>query len=317
KQSEFDRTNIKKGPWSVEEDEVLLKHVNKYGPRDWSSIRTKGLLHRTGKSCRLRWVNKLRPDLKSGCKFSAEEERVVIELQAEFGNKWAKIATYLEGRTDNDVKNFWSSRRKRLERILKRSSPSKPEKHKGKTPLNQLQVEEVLECSSNQLEENYTSYPASYIVNTEEIKMVHLPDLTKPNYQNQYLENDLNAMDVKATSFHMVPEPSFASSSGYNCHQIPEPQMDFTLFPGCHDLAPEPFDPNFIDIFEVKNCSECVSNQKFVTKLPTLGLEGSCQNTIPNGFFEEFPTEMLDYFEHVPTSAEQKTPKVCTKYKKS
>lgn len=53
-----------------------------------------------------------------GCKFSAEEERIVIELQAKFGNKWAKIATYLEGRTDNDVKNFWSTRRKRLERIL-------------------------------------------------------------------------------------------------------------------------------------------------------------------------------------------------------
>lgn len=55
---------IKKGPWKTEEDEVLMKHVKKYGPRDWSSIRSKGLLQRTGKSCRLRWVNKLRPDLK-------------------------------------------------------------------------------------------------------------------------------------------------------------------------------------------------------------------------------------------------------------
>lgn len=55
---------IRKGPWKTEEDEVLLNHVNKYGPRDWSSIRSKGLLDRTGKSCRLRWVNKLRPNLK-------------------------------------------------------------------------------------------------------------------------------------------------------------------------------------------------------------------------------------------------------------
>jgi len=55
---------IKKGPWKAEEDEVLISHVNKHGPRDWSSIRSKGLLHRTGKSCRLRWVNKLRPNLK-------------------------------------------------------------------------------------------------------------------------------------------------------------------------------------------------------------------------------------------------------------
>jgi len=60
----FKKEEIRKGPWKEEEDEVLINHVKKYGPRDWSSIRSKGLLHRTGKSCRLRWVNKLRPNLK-------------------------------------------------------------------------------------------------------------------------------------------------------------------------------------------------------------------------------------------------------------
>jgi myb proto-oncogene protein len=68
----------------------------------------------------------------SGCKFSVEEERVAIELQAQFGNKWAKIATYLPGRTDNDVKNFWSTRRKRLERILKTPPPNSQKKNRGK-----------------------------------------------------------------------------------------------------------------------------------------------------------------------------------------
>jgi hypothetical protein len=56
---------VRKGPWTAEEDEVLLRHVREHGPREWSSIRSKGLLPRTGKSCRLRWVNKLRPDLKT------------------------------------------------------------------------------------------------------------------------------------------------------------------------------------------------------------------------------------------------------------
>ncbi|OEL30114.1 Transcription factor GAMYB [Dichanthelium oligosanthes] len=114
---------VRKGPWAAEEDEVLLRHVQEHGPREWSSIRSKGLLPRTGKSCRLRWVNKLRPDLKTGCKFSAEEERVVLDLQAQFGNKWARIATYLPGRTDNDVKNFWSTRQKRLARLLRSPLP--------------------------------------------------------------------------------------------------------------------------------------------------------------------------------------------------
>ncbi|KAL7083359.1 hypothetical protein ACP275_14G156600 [Erythranthe tilingii] len=115
---------IKKGPWKEEEDQVLIEHVRKYGPGHWSSLRSKGLLRRTGKSCRLRWVNKLRPHLKTGEKFTAEEERRVIELQGQFGNKWARIATYLTGRTDNDVKNFWSSRQKRLTRILHTCSSS-------------------------------------------------------------------------------------------------------------------------------------------------------------------------------------------------
>ncbi|KAK8947472.1 Transcription factor GAMYB [Platanthera zijinensis] len=93
-----------------------MDYVAKHGPLDWSSIRSKGLLPRTGKSCRLRWVNKLKPGLKTGCKFSPEEERIVIDLQEIFGH-----TAYLPGRTDNDVKNFWSTRRKRLARLLQSS----------------------------------------------------------------------------------------------------------------------------------------------------------------------------------------------------
>ncbi len=55
---------LRKGPWMPEEDEILVDYVHQFGARDWSSIRSKGLLPRTGKSCRLRWVNKLKPDLK-------------------------------------------------------------------------------------------------------------------------------------------------------------------------------------------------------------------------------------------------------------
>eukprot|EP00253_Pinus_taeda_P006988 PITA_06988 len=112
------KESLRKGPWMPEEDEILIQYVRQYGPRDWNSIGARGLLPRTGKSCRLRWVNKLKPDLKSGCKFSPEEEKMVMEMQSKLGNKWAKIASYLPGRTDNDVKNFWSTRQKRMMRAL-------------------------------------------------------------------------------------------------------------------------------------------------------------------------------------------------------
>jgi myb proto-oncogene protein len=58
-------TYLKKGPWTADEDDVVMNYVNKYGPRDWSSLRSKGFLPRTGKSCRLRWVNQLKPNLKT------------------------------------------------------------------------------------------------------------------------------------------------------------------------------------------------------------------------------------------------------------
>jgi len=67
-------TALRKGPWMPEEDEILVEYMRQYGPRDWSSIRSKGLLPRTGKSCRLRWVNKLKPDLK---RYACQEKNYV------------------------------------------------------------------------------------------------------------------------------------------------------------------------------------------------------------------------------------------------
>lgn len=104
---------LKKGPWTAAEDAILIEYVNKHGEGNWNALQKRSVLARCGKSCRLRWTNHLRPNLKKG-NFSAEEERIIVELHAQFGNKWARMAARLPGRTDNDIKNFWNTRTKRL-----------------------------------------------------------------------------------------------------------------------------------------------------------------------------------------------------------
>ncbi|KAK6919356.1 hypothetical protein RJ641_015260 [Dillenia turbinata] len=106
---------LKKGPWTVAEDAVLIEYVKKHGEGNWNAVMKNSGLQRCGKSCRLRWANHLRPNLKKGS-FSPEEERLIIELHAKLGNKWARMAAQLPGRTDNEIKNYRNTRMKRRQR---------------------------------------------------------------------------------------------------------------------------------------------------------------------------------------------------------
>ncbi|KAE8686290.1 Transcription factor GAMYB [Hibiscus syriacus] len=106
---------LKKGPWTTAEDAILIEYVKKHGEGNWNAVQKHSGLFRCGKSCRLRWANHLRPNLKKGA-FTQEEEQLIIELHAKMGNKWARMAAHLPGRTDNEIKNYWNTRIKRRQR---------------------------------------------------------------------------------------------------------------------------------------------------------------------------------------------------------
>ncbi|XP_074571342.1 transcription factor MYB36-like [Curcuma longa] len=108
-----DKANVKKGPWSPEEDAELKAYIEKHGTGgNWIALPHKIGLKRCGKSCRLRWLNYLRPNIKHGG-FSEEEDQIILSLYISIGSRWSIIAAQLPGRTDNDIKNYWNTKLKK------------------------------------------------------------------------------------------------------------------------------------------------------------------------------------------------------------
>ncbi|KAH7663057.1 Myb domain-containing protein, partial [Dioscorea alata] len=152
------KNHFKKGLWSPEEDQRLKDYILRNGHGCWSEVPVKAVRHfdsnmlfdwfiglqRNGKSCRLRWINYLRPGLKRGI-FSTEEEKIVINLHALLGNKWSQIANHLPGRTDNEVKNHWNSY---LKKRVKNSQEALKSKELDNRNIACNQTIEPLESSS-------------------------------------------------------------------------------------------------------------------------------------------------------------------------
>ena len=99
--------SLVKGSWSKQEDQILTNWVKENGEIHWTKAASL-LKGRTGKQCRERWMNCLKPEIRKA-EWTPEEDELIIRLQKQIGNKWAKISEKLPGRTDNSVKNRWNS----------------------------------------------------------------------------------------------------------------------------------------------------------------------------------------------------------------
>ncbi|CAA7043253.1 unnamed protein product [Microthlaspi erraticum] len=144
----FDVDGMKKGEWTAEEDQMLVAYINEYGLGEWRSLPARAGLQRCGKSCRLRWLNYLRPGIKRG-KFTPREEEDIIKFHSLLGNRWAAISKQMPNRTDNDIKNHWNSSLKK--RLIKN----------GIDPMTHKPIVVTVEATSSSTASSPTPSPSS------------------------------------------------------------------------------------------------------------------------------------------------------------
>ncbi|KAL5798480.1 hypothetical protein ACOSQ2_003300 [Xanthoceras sorbifolium] len=219
-----DDNNLKKGPWTPEEDQKLVDHINKHGCGNWKTLPKLAGLNRCGKSCRLRWTNYLRPDIKRG-KFSEEEERVIIKLHSVLGNKWSRIATHLPGRTDNEIKNFWNThiRKKLLQMGID------PTTHKPRTDLNHLlNLSQLLSTAQfgNSLMDPWYNSALSFQTDTTQLAKIQLLQNLLQVINSSTLANNiesnggfLGTQNVNPFEGLISKEPNLMAPQATNDHQ--------------------------------------------------------------------------------------------------
>ncbi|KAK3012293.1 hypothetical protein RJ639_012841 [Escallonia herrerae] len=195
------KVGLHRGPWTAREDSLLTKYIQVHGEGHWRSLPKKAGLLRCGKSCRLRWMNYLRPDIKRG-NITPDEDDLIVRLHALLGNRWSLIAGRLPGRTDNEIKNYWNTH---LSKKL-RSQGTDPNTHKK---LSQPLLREPKNRRSNNKQKNKfrtINVAASQV----EMTKVHNPKPTRVSSLKSFTMSRNNSFDWSTGCSSQEGEREFA-----------------------------------------------------------------------------------------------------------
>ncbi|KAI3763830.1 hypothetical protein L2E82_13827 [Cichorium intybus] len=197
---------LRRGPWTLEEDNLLINYITCHGEGHWNALAKSSGLKRTGKSCRLRWLNYLKPDIKRG-NLTPQEQILILELHSKWGNRWSKIARHLPGRTDNEIKNYWRTKVQKQACHLKIDSNSK----RFVETLRRFWMPRLLE----QVEQNSSSSSSSSSTLTMETDQYYLS--TSPQTEQTPIMPSSSSSSPKLSQTEN-PNPS---SSIYSSDYIP------------------------------------------------------------------------------------------------
>ncbi|KAK3164515.1 hypothetical protein QOZ80_1AG0020250 [Eleusine coracana subsp. coracana] len=289
------RPKLRRGLWSPEEDEKLYNHIIRYGVGCWSSVPKLAGLERCGKSCRLRWINYLRPDLKRGS-FSQQEEDLIISLHKILGNRWSQIASQLPGRTDNEIKNFWNSCiKKKL-----RQRGIDPSTHK---PLNEDAAEPNDDCK-NQLPADEHCLggiasdplaPHSPAVSFDPLSVTNVPAMHAQSFRSDNLCDYAGGVDVVSDAATYSTYTGGDSNSTWTCGNNivigGEPMLHIDIFG--RDVEPYTFDPAKFSPWNHHHNDAGAAAASFPIRSMSRDLPESCFDLARGALEDEFSVDFL------------------------
>lgn len=192
--SSEEESGLRRGPWIFEEDSLLTHYITCHGEGRWNVLAKSSGLKRTGKSCRLRWLNYLKPDIKRG-NLTPQEQLAILELHSKWGNRWSKIAAELPGRTDNEIKNYWRTRVQKQARQLKIDCNSKKFLETLKHFWMPRLVEKMGQTSSqSQSSSSFSSTTTMNTQNSETPSLLTVPEQVK--YITNQATNDKSSSSI-------------------------------------------------------------------------------------------------------------------------
>lgn len=247
---------VRRGPWTVEEDFALMNYIFRHGEGRWNSLARSAGLNRTGKSCRLRWLNYLRPDVRRG-NITLEEQLLILDLHSRWGNRWSKIAQRLPGRTDNEIKNYWRTRVQKHAKQLKCDVNSKQFKDAMRYLWMPRLVERIQAASVTSARSSPASSTASVSANTSGYKNTNslnniagsITDqvMTMPRtvvspstlkfegtsnsmpYQYSFTSANSSTTTTSSDSFGLSQGSTVSDLSEYSCYNFYPPPLPATI----------------------------------------------------------------------------------------